>query len=103
MFLPGQEAEFAAYEADHPVAGGGWIRPGSGILAWGIVERVDDYCATAFVYCREPQPVPRLDVAAATKDIARLPFEKPDPLEPLIPLLLGFVPGGSAPGSAESP
>jgi len=22
--------------------------------AWGIAERVDDYCATAYVYCARP-------------------------------------------------
>ncbi|MGD0670882.1 MAG: glycoside hydrolase family 172 protein [Candidatus Binatus sp.] len=93
VFLAGQEAELAAYEAKHPVAGSGWVRPGSGVLAWGIVERIDDYCATAFVYCREPQPVARLDVVAATKDISRLAFEKPDPMESLIPLFLGLAPG----------
>jgi hypothetical protein len=103
VFLAGQEAELAAYEADHPVAGSGWVRPGSGILAWGIVERSDDYCATAFVYCREPQPVPRLDVAAATRDISRLPFEKPDPMEPLIPLLLGLAPASGAERKASNP
>jgi len=81
MFLAGQEAELAAYEANHPVAGGGWTRPGGSILAWGIAERSDDYCATAFVYCREPQPVPQVDVAAAIKDIGRLSFERPDPME----------------------
>jgi hypothetical protein len=51
------------------------------VLAWGIAERVDDYCATAFTYCREPQPVPRLDLASALADISRLPFETPHPLE----------------------
>ena len=45
-------------------------------------ERVDDYCATAFVACHEPQPVPRLDLAAALADIGRLPHEQPLPLEP---------------------
>ena len=50
---------------------------GPGMLAWGIAERVDDYCATAYVYCREPQPVPRLDVAAALADIERRDYEQP--------------------------
>jgi hypothetical protein len=43
---------------------------------------VDDYCATAFVYCREPQPVPRLDLAVATADIEAA-YEQPHPLEPM--------------------
>ena len=52
---------------------------GPGMLAWGIAERVDDYCATAYVYCLEPQPVPRLDVDAALADIERRDYEKPAP------------------------
>jgi len=43
----------------------------------------DDYCATSFVYCRDPQPVPRLDVNAATADIGRRPYEQPGALEVL--------------------
>ena len=85
MFFPaGQEAELAAYERTNPVAGEGWIRDvGPGLLAWGIAERVDDYCATAYVYCREPQPVPRLDVDAALADIERRDYEQPLPQEQL--------------------
>ena len=84
FFLAGQEDELAAYEATNPVAGEGWIRDvGPGLLAWGIAERVDDYCATAFVYCREPQPVPRLDVDAALADIERRDYETANPQEAL--------------------
>ena len=65
-------------------AGAGWVRnPNPATLAWGIAERVDDYCATSFVYCRDPQPVPRLDVNAATADIGRRPYEQPGALEVL--------------------
>ena len=52
--------------------------------AWGIAERVDDYCATAYVYCREPQPVPRVDVAAAIADIDRRPYERASPFERML-------------------
>ena len=64
MFFPvGQEEQMAAYEKTNPVAGTGWnLDAGPAMLAWGIVERVDDYCATSYVYCTEPQPVPRLDL-----------------------------------------
>jgi hypothetical protein len=86
-FLPGQEAELEAFAADHPVAGRGWWRAGP-LLASGIVERVDDYCATAFVYATEPQPVPPVDVAVATADLQRRPYERPDPLEAFL------APGG---------
>ena len=53
------------------------------MVARGIAERVDDYCATAFVYCREPQPVPRLDPAIAIADVGRLGYEKASPFESL--------------------
>jgi hypothetical protein len=82
FFADGQDAELAAYEKTNPVAGPGWIRgliPG--MLAWGIAERVDDVCATAYVYCREPQPVPRLDVPAAIADIERRDYESALPNE----------------------
>ena len=84
FFRRGREAELEAYERTHPVAGAGWVRnPNPATLAWGIAERVDDYCATSFVYCRDPQPVPRLDVNAATADIGRRPYEQPGALEVL--------------------
>jgi len=43
----------------------------------GLAERVDDCCATADVYCVEPQPVPPCDPAVALADIARLGYETP--------------------------
>jgi hypothetical protein len=76
FFPRGFEEQLAEYERTNPPAGAGWIRePSPHLLAWGIAERVDDYCATAFVYCRRPQPVPRLDVDAALADIERRPYE----------------------------
>jgi hypothetical protein len=82
FFAVGQEEKMAAYEATNPVAGTGWVRDlAPGLLAWGIAERVDDYCATAYVYCTEAQPVPRVDVAAAVVDVERLPYEQPHPFE----------------------
>jgi hypothetical protein len=84
VFTNGQEEAFARYVATNPAAGHGWERnPRPGILAYGIAERSDDYCATAYVYCRDPQPVPRLDVSAALADIGRRPHEKAHPLEAL--------------------
>lgn len=85
FFGPGQEAEMEAYERTNPVAGAGWIRqPGGGLPAWGITERVDDYCATSYVYSRRPQPVPRVDVAAALDDIGRRSYERPRPMEAMM-------------------
>jgi len=82
FFGPGQEDEQAAYEQTNPVAGVGWRRFGpDGRVTAGICERVDDYCATAYVYCRHAQPVPRLDLAAALADIHRRDYESPHQME----------------------
>ncbi|HVN84302.1 MAG TPA: glycoside hydrolase family 172 protein [Candidatus Binatia bacterium] len=82
FFTAGQESEFERYAATNPAAGAGWERnPSPGVLARGIAERVDDYCATAYVYCREPQPVPRIDLPAALADIGRRPYEPTHPFE----------------------
>jgi hypothetical protein len=46
----------------------------------GLAERSDDYSAAAFVYCQDPQPVPRLNVAAAIADIGLKEYEpRPQP------------------------
>ena len=82
FFLKGQQSEMERYGRTNPVAGAGWIRqPDGGLPAWGITERVDDYCATSYVYSRRPQPVPRLNVTAAISDIARRDYEGPLPME----------------------
>jgi hypothetical protein len=82
VFMDGQETELEKYEQSNPVAREGWFRDvGRGMLAWGIAERVDDYCATAYVYCLEPQPVPRVDVDTVLADIERREFEPPLPQE----------------------
>jgi hypothetical protein len=82
LFRAGEEAAFDAFAARHPAAGDGWQeRPSAKVRAQGICERIDDYCATSFVYCREPQPVPRLDLPLALADIARRPYEQPHPME----------------------
>jgi hypothetical protein len=76
LFREGQEEEFGRYKASHPAAGRGWTADlSNGVIGQGIVERVDDYCATAFVYCREPQAVVRADVAETLRDIAWLEHE----------------------------
>jgi D-arabinan exo alpha-(1,3)/(1,5)-arabinofuranosidase (non-reducing end) len=84
-FTVGEDEAFARYARTNPAAGAGWVhnaRPG--FLAYGIAERVDDYCATSFVYCREPQAVPRVDVRAALADITRRPYERAHPLEAVL-------------------
>jgi hypothetical protein len=84
FFTKGQEEQLAAYERTNPVAGTGWNGDvGPALLAWGIAERVDDYCATAYVYCIEPQAIPRLDLDAALADIERRDYESASPQEQL--------------------
>lgn len=73
--------ELEGYKATHLPAGGGWILSQDGKSLMGIAERQDDYCATAFVYCRTPQPVPRLSTESATANVARMPYEKRTPFE----------------------
>jgi hypothetical protein len=83
-FGDGQEEAFARYGETNPAAGRGWtMRPRPGLLAFGIAERRDDYCATSFVYCRDAQPVPRLDLAGALADLARKPYESAHSMEAL--------------------
>jgi len=72
-----------AFAETHPVAGRGWMNRPDG-STFGIHERLDDYCAAAFVYCERPQAVERLDVAAALADIERRDYERPHALEALL-------------------
>ena len=78
----------------------GWYDLGAAARsrAFAICERQDDYCATAFVYCRDAQAVPRLDLAAATADIARRAVRNAEPVRggardahALMPLALRLV------------
>jgi hypothetical protein len=80
-FPAGATESFAAFAETHPAAGDGWLRTLPGVEAMGLHERVDDYSAAAFFYCRTPQPVDRLDVDGARADLDRLGHERPDPME----------------------
>jgi hypothetical protein len=91
MMVPkGEDELFERIKATHQVAGEGWITPemigmkDSPVLAFGVCERQDDFCATAFVYCRDPQPVPRLDLAAACTDIGRRSYESAGEIESML-------------------
>jgi hypothetical protein len=76
IFKKGQEAAFEAYKRSHLADDLEWLPPlSSEVLAMGKVERSDDYCATAFVYCRRPQSVARFNTAVAVSDIELLPIE----------------------------
>ena len=81
VFPKDREAQLAEFERANPPAGEGWNRRDPALAARGIAERVDDVCATAYVYCRDPQPVPRLDLAAALADIERRSYEEPSAME----------------------
>jgi hypothetical protein len=78
------EGRLPEFERTNPPAGAGWMRSNPAVAAQGIAERVDDYCATAYVYARDVQPVPRLDVEAALADIGRRPYESPSDVERLL-------------------
>jgi hypothetical protein len=81
-FPTGEEAAADEFFAEHEPAGRGVLRGVlPGIAALSIFERVDDYCATAFVYCRDAQAVPRVDVAAAVADLDRRSYEPGDAME----------------------
>jgi hypothetical protein len=80
-FLPGEEERLREVRARSRPAGRG-VRVSAGpLIADGMFERVDDYCAAAFTVCAQPQPVPRLDVAAAVADLDRRSYEEPDEME----------------------
>lgn len=83
----GQGAIRERLERAGRVAGSGWYDLSGPLEAFAICERQDDFCATAFLYCRDAQAVPRLDLAAATADLARLEYEQPDPYEVALGLL----------------
>ena len=58
---------------------------GDGPVEWfAVCERIDDYCATAFVMCHEVQAVPRVDVGAAIADVERFPYEQRSPFEGML-------------------
>ncbi len=81
---PGADEARAAIESDGVLAGNGWQPIGKEGAAFAIVERVDDYCATAFVYCRDVQPVVTVPLADAVADIARFPYERGTQFETML-------------------
>jgi hypothetical protein len=90
FFLAGQEDEMRAYLTSNPPAGSSWsYQPRPGMAGFGIAERVDDYCATSYVYCRQPQAVPRLNVPGALADIGRRSYERPSSTETMLSGMTG--------------
>ncbi len=75
-------------EADGRTAGTGFHDIPEGPLeAFGICERRDDVCATAFVYCTDVQAVERVDMNRAAADIERRNWEEANPFEKALGLL----------------
>ncbi len=76
-------------ERDGRTAGSGFLDIAKGPLeAFGICERQDDVCATAFLYCRDVQAVAPLDVEWALRDIGRRSWEEARPFEEMLEILL---------------
>ena len=67
----GEAHALARFKEQATTAGDGWIEANG--FAFTLYERSDDWCATGFAYCADPQPVPRVDVAAAIVDLAGIP------------------------------
>lgn len=84
----GSEEIIKKLETAGQIAGRGLNFSGNpSFMASGIVEREDDYCATAFVYLKKPQAVPQLDLKSVICDIKRLPYEKPSSFETLLEMM----------------
>jgi hypothetical protein len=71
FFEPGDHTARARFADGLVTAGDGWLQGGFG--SFTLYERSDDWCATGFAYCREPQAVPRVDAAVATADLGGIP------------------------------
>ncbi len=81
----GEEKKATVLEKAGKIAGRGLnLSENPSIHATGIFERIDDYCATAFVYLQNPQAVPRLTLDSALSDIERLAYEKAGPFETML-------------------
>jgi hypothetical protein len=70
-FAADQQAALSQFRAGIETAGTGWIEGRFG--AFTLYERSDDWCATGFAYCRDPQPVRRVDSTVATADLGGIP------------------------------
>ena len=77
MIPPGEESRIDGLSKKYTLAGNGWDRNirNAPFSAFTLAERRDDYWAAAFVYCRTPQPVPRVDLEVATADIGLRDYE----------------------------
>lgn len=93
----GSEHLMDAITARNPLAGAGWMRGlPAPAHAFGICERIDDVCATAFVYARDAQPVPRVDAELASVDLDRRPWDVPSPFEAFGSMIGALADDGAA-------
>ena len=80
MVGKGLEKLVEHYNSKYTLAGTGWLTGGllanTALHGFALAERVDDYCAAAFVYTREAQSVPRVNVNDVIADIGLRPYEK---------------------------
>lgn len=84
-FGSGDEDAYRRFKDTHDAAGQGWIDdPVPGVIGFGLHERVDDYCATSYLYLRDVQAVPQADPAEVTADIERRDYEWPSRTESLL-------------------
>lgn len=77
-FTKGQEQELSKYKSRHRAAAGGWMTGSVGgvdYIGMALIERSDDFCATAYLYCDKPQAVPRFKNADAVRDVELQPGE----------------------------
>jgi hypothetical protein len=84
-FGPDDDTTRLAYLETNPLAGNGWLLEGGEGRPWiALFERIDDYSAAAFVYCRDVQAVAPVDASVAAADLERRPYERPDPAETML-------------------
>jgi hypothetical protein len=83
--FPADEVDAAKeHEQRRPHAANWWWNESDGETPiGGLAERVDDYCSTAFVYCRDPQSVPVPTTDDAVADIEFRPAEREEREEKL--------------------
>lgn len=80
----GQGALRERLEREGRAAGGGFAPLRGGLEAFGICERQDDVCATAYFYLQDAQAVPLVDARTACADLGRREWERASPFEALL-------------------
>ncbi len=88
----GQEHLLEQINEQNPVAGDGWRKDlPEHVYAFGICERIDDVCSTAYLYLHSAQCVPRVDVDLASVELERRTYEPIDPYEEILDLAGAFT------------